>query len=361
MTQPDLEALRGILNLRVGDTARVIARHALPRPPTGWGLADGELNDLLAVLEEVKRSASLTRLFEAEGRLGPLGRVDVWDRRTSVLLLSGSAANPEVLSGRSIRTGNRDVLVVADGDRAVVRLVSSTDELIVATDGSSAWLLEVARNEAHPLRALDSYEPASQPSFRAPGLDELVGDDPGPAWLVDAYRRLAARATTEDAAAAVGLVHRLWSPSTAEGRRFLVERALAGEATDGPPARVKDVVRGVPEDVWTYLEGVVMERSDDLLERLRRVGSVVAQDPADAAAVVHELLLERDDLESLAVLLELTGRREHVAPTLELLDREAITHLTALADAASSAAQDERLLTVHWQEPGRWWAEIARP
>ena len=91
----------------------------------------------------------------------------------------------------------------------------------------------------------------------------------------------------------------------------------------------------------------------------RVAGAVSA--PEEVAALASRVIEQRDDLASVEWTLQAADGHAAISLTraLEAVDEDAQAILSAFAFAPDLGDED-RILSVHWQEPERWWGALAR-
>lgn len=184
---------------------------------------------------------------------------------------------------------------------------------------------------------------------------ELTGGVDGPAWLLTEVEALASSPYIVHRLASMGIVLRLWQPSGAAATA-----ALRWSSGPRPATRVKEWLGRVPEDELTALCDLSVEAAGLLFERLAELQELATLDDADAVrSLARRILEERDELESLARVLDLAARATAVADTLRNFDSLAVAHWSAFGELEDLVAT-ERFRSVAWQEPDAWWAVPAQ-
>jgi hypothetical protein len=179
---------------------------------------------------------------------------------------------------------------------------------------------------------------------------ELTGGADGPAWLVSEVQALAGSPNVVHRLASMGIVLRLWSPTGAAATAALRWSGVR------PAARVKEWLARVPRDELSALCEVSVEAAGLLFERLAELRELATHDEGQSVrSLASRILEERDELESLARVLDLAGRASAVADTLRAFDSQAVAHWSAFGELEDRVAT-EHLRSVAWQEPDAWWA-----
>ena len=154
---------------------------------------------------------------------------------------------------------------------------------------------------------------------------------------------------------AAGLCARLYEPFTPRGRTELVTRWLQGQAQD-PGVHVRRWARSLlPEELDTLqdLALAVVDRVSGLLDHLE---ASMAPSEDWWRLALHDLCVERDDLESVAFLLAEARRADRLQPALRGLD-EAATRFAASIPLVIEV-DDEQLRRARLGDPFAWWVTI---
>ena len=184
------------------------------------------------------------------------------------------------------------------------------------------------------------------PDFVAPAmptLDALLEGLSAPEWLRRAYAEMADPVPFRRAAA-LGLVARLWEPTTARDRATLRDWLRAGRGTVA--SRVKDYLAQSPETVTfgdrdDFLAGV-RAAADRLLDRLEYCGNCAETREFDSLVSYADLARqERDDLASVRVVLWMMGEKDAVSDlddALSIIDRMGWLHRSMFDHATAARA-----------------------
>lgn len=185
------------------------------------------------------------------------------------------------------------------------------------------------------------------PDFAAPAmptLDVLLEGLSAPEWLRRAYTEMADIPVPFRRAAAMGLVARLWEPTTARDRATLREWLRAGRGTVA--SRVKDWLAESPETV-TFGDrddfiADVRDAADRLLDRLEYARDCAETREFDSLVSYADLARqERDDLASVRAVLWMMGEKEAVSDlddALSVTDRMGWLHRSMLDHATAARA-----------------------
>jgi len=190
--------------------------------------------------------------------------------------------------------------------------------------------------------AWDRWQPLpSQFSGEVPTASALIGANSLEPWLEARYSELASSGYIMEAAAAVGLLVRLWVPTGTQ---------MAGATPpSGPAARWAE---GLPSRELDALERFALERSGRLQEELYELPGMGA-DPTPQD--VRRMAYDRDALECVLTVLRLAGRGTMLAPELGHCDDAAITVASALP-ITPGLENDPLLRAVGRKRPFAWWA-----
>jgi hypothetical protein len=203
-------------------------------------------------------------------------------------------------------------------------------------------------------RSLTKWKVSASPEVPPPPVEAWFARDPGPRWLEDTARRLAASASSFDRAAAAGLVVRLWHAQGTERARDSLRRLMAGEPT--PWSVPHTWFAGLGAEVHAAVERWAHARLHDLLEELPEIAEGAVAGDGTARGRLLGWLHVRDDLESVARLLGELGWFR-VAKELRCLDEEAAVRGTAWLFV--EAFDDARLFAAGADDPDCWWGSLA--
>jgi len=259
-----------------------------------------------------------------------------------------------VLRGTVYETGSDDRLLVINSSHEPVTVREDRWLLDLDRGHAQAWLL--APEEGPRL----SPPPQGDPGLAVPdwpGTQSFLGTLTSPPWLLRRAELLSASVDPLDLLCAVGLLIRLWSPTSAEDRRAALQAAMAGD----PPiaARARTWLIQVPD--WDGVRAAILDRAADLLERLQDLPLLAEQDRALAQAAAGRFLADRDDLASLQASLLTAGHDGAVLlHALEDLDRAVVDHSALLSDLLVLDVDDPWLRAIGRAEPEHWWGALVR-
>ena len=329
-----------------------------------WWMILGGAAGVTAV---IGAAIALRALAGGRGAMGPVepAPMDGIDRTRCDLMRLTSGDRPVVLEGEfedpaAVRGeayfGDRRIVIPTAGPRAVVRTVIQGEDVRIVVDGGAVRVFRVLAAPDAPAGA-PGRQHSSVPHARLapPSLADLPGAADQEAWLRDAVADKLASDRYADRVIGIGLIARLWTPVGSDEAERSLRALLDGEAaTPAMAARrwAQDLDRETCEELGQH--GIEAARS--LRARLDGSGEAIAA--AVAEAFVLGLVLQRDDLESLATVLRFAGASSHLDAALDQLDRSAVTHLTALSSVVG-LGEDDRLRAVAWQEPDAWWGGLA--
>jgi hypothetical protein len=187
-----------------------------------------------------------------------------------------------------------------------------------------------------------------------PTVNEIMGEFTTPKWLREEAEFKMAGAFL-DQCVGLGLLTRLWVPSSEEEEEERIQRILNGG--DAPVGRAREFWRGLPaQDRRGVLRSALL-RTDDLHEDLITLRHWVAADPVAAAPLALDWLRRRDDLEGLLFLMCGTGEARVLAGALQTLDDHAAAEHSIWFFLPPF--DDERLRAVASEDPYAWWGDLA--
>lgn len=226
----------------------------------------------------------------------------------------------------------------------LVELQGTERELVLAGEpgrggrGSRMVLLEVRRKTTTVTAAQD------MPSALLEGLHA----EP---WLSEHVHRLELRGTLTHRAAAAGLVARLWIPHHPDDRELVRQG-------DGAAARARRLVASFSADEVGSLLDDALGWVHRLTQSMAALQRTAVSAPQDVPRLSHAWIAERDDLESVHWALTVHARQAPLTNALAELDQHASSCASVFA-FAPELGDDDRVLAVHWQEPGQWWGAFA--
>jgi hypothetical protein len=319
-----------------------------------------ELGDAAAVPVDVDGPALdawLLRAANDQPEFEPLDvgaapvRVERWQHGTQVV-------SAELTEPGSIRiTG----AVTDDRGRLLFAGTAPGRAVFVTARGRYALLVEGKRLRFWRVFGDDELEPrdgepipdrAAVVADAMPSPESLLGLVEGEDWLVARVSALSVSPSVLDRATALGLLARLHRPVVAPREAVLAALADPAATTAGRVVAWACAATPTLLDYVAFLAGSVL---DVLLEDLDADIADLEDDQPEVAAT--RVGLARDDLESVCVLLEASGRGDGLRAGLDGYD-----HQIALHGAFAFSLQpvdDPQLRAVGWQEPSAWWGRLA--
>jgi len=183
------------------------------------------------------------------------------------------------------------------------------------------------------------------PDIACPPVAEWAQVSQAESWLVAAAERLANSARQLERVAGAGLLSRLYV-SPAEVMIPLADR---------PIVRAKVWAQGLSAEQVEMILDRTCEASWALMERIGSLQSL----PAELQTrELRSILLDRDDLESIKLILCLIGSEARLAENLRDLDTVAKAHMSAMANLLPPIEEDpeaDRLIAVTACDPSAWW------
>ncbi len=185
---------------------------------------------------------------------------------------------------------------------------------------------------------LRGWKPPPFPAIRPP-FSQIIGSLSCEEWFKQAVETLQASPWPLDQLAAMGMIVRLWKPTSRSERDAL----LAGKV--GHPA-----VR-----VWAFLKTIrpaTLDRLDSL--GFAQINGMIydanadelVQDPVEMLGLLHD----RDKIESILVMLEHLGRGVRMRAVLEVIDE--------LLKRGVEVGPDKWLAAVFEVDPDAWWGRL---
>jgi hypothetical protein len=273
----------------------------------------------------------------------PLGaplELSVWQEQEGVFRVSRRAPGQvNVVRGAARQVDRQTFHLDARSEAVVLRAsLDSGDDIVLCLERTACRFFRIAS----PLDV--------------PGIEKFTDGVECEAWLSAEYRDFANSPGLADRVAAVGLLLRLFQPSTADARRRLLQETLASGS------KVVREVRRWATELSPAICGrcaETLEANAEMLEDALVEVDAAFERGADAArALATYIALERDRLECIAAVLALRGDVSEQRSALDRLDEQAGLRLSQLGSAGIQDPLLERSAEV---EPFAWWAAIAVP
>ena len=347
-----LDKLRELLGLSAGDS--LIEDERLPAPATGvgHGLGSAAIEAELSPqsIEAILLQPNFTRDADLGRRLG-LDSVARWDGDARVIVLGDApvlarAGAAELVPdlGWLIDTRGNTAAVVIEG-------ASSREATYLSAD-NGALILGHVEYAAPPTSAFVFRD---APQLELPDLGSLLESLGVKRWLRDEISTRAASESVLVRAASVGLTARLAMGELDDPDR--VFHAIVGGGTD-PLDTLRSWARGLPGEVVTYLEASALDEAELVAGQIDEIEKVFSKDHEEAARTALRSRLRRDDLESVAYVLQQARTDTVLVDALKALDRRATSHLTTY-DLVTDADVDPPLFgAVSAAQPDAWWGTV---
>lgn len=203
------------------------------------------------------------------------------------------------------------------------------------------------------MKRLDDWALPNPPQVEPPSPSQLTGGLGAEPWLETAAMQRLDSDSPLDRCVAVGLMGRLWSPTSKDAAAAARQRSLSGT---GPGQDGRVWWLSLSEPVRGAVVRDALLRADDLADALDELMHAVAEDPLKARSSLLAWLHERDDLASLAFLARATESGQALLVALEQLDETASTHHSMWAFVPGF--RDERLLAVAHRDIDAWWGRL---
>jgi len=189
-----------------------------------------------------------------------------------------------------------------------------------------------------------------------PALSSLLEGASAPKWLDEAYGVRSSSPSLVTRIEALGLVARLWSPTTAADRKLAVIWMRAGRGT--PAQRVVDwLVRNDGTAIAAEAAYLAVGNAIGLFDRITSMSDLAEQvGDVEMRDIVTGTRIDRDDLESVAAIAYLAGAESHgLRAALDAIDECALVRMTLISDRGAQA-ESPRLDALVRESPDAWWA-----
>jgi hypothetical protein len=326
-----------------------LASAAPPSDQTGYGLAPGAA--AAVGIDEIAHSAWFSPA-NLELAAPELESVRYWDLDPRVVALEASHEAVLKSEGDVLLDEGR---VVLDGRArgCAVRLATAAGELVVTNVAGRILVLRVLSSSMTRERA-ELAPREDEPVSAVPSPEHLLDGLGCAAWLLEATKALALSSRLADRVAALGLLGRAWSPPDAAARAAFARGDLVV-----PIVRVRAWAETLAEPTLDSLTTIALRDAEDWQRALESELLSLVADPEAGAPLAVLLLHRRDNLESIAWVLDSVGRGDRLRLQLDELDARSRTHASALRAAGEVLAADERLASLAWQAPEFWWGQLA--
>jgi hypothetical protein len=311
--------------------------------------AEGRTGTARALATLAAASSFSTPRIDAAGRVGM--RVSVSDERPSVVRVIDEASQP--VTARSAGAAGAWIEHdLQDPGTVFVDLELAPLVSVGRTNGSGL----VLRRDGRGLFIGDFYPPplATAPlaPVRAPIESWCQGDVD--LWLVDQVKQYAGTDDSWRQAVAAGIFARLRQVGLEA--RETIARLLAGDLAvidDRPRAWARDLSAQQVETLVDFAL-VIADRVEGTLDDL---WAHMAPGEKWWVATFRSAAIERDDLESVRLLLVERGVADRVQRTLNSIDHRGREMVAGIPRVVS--IEDERLYRARLADPEAWWARLA--
>lgn len=285
--------------------------------------------------------------------------IDRWDLNPGIVRVTADVegAPLEVRAGHHHAHDPGDVVFDTRTEPAVVVYDNPAGALVVHI---RAGHIALARIREPSASALSAFERAPKPAAVAlpdlPPLGDLLEGAASPEWLATEYRERSESSSLVDRFAALGLVARLWEPTTAADRKMVMEWLRTGRGTSA--SRVADWLAAHGGAAAAASVGErVLAAAVGLLDRVSHVDELaVGLSDAEMARVIAGIRLDRDDLESAVVAMHLAGADTSAArEAAAAIDDRARVRLTTITHLGAMSTGSERLSATARELPDAWW------
>ncbi|MDO9016900.1 MAG: hypothetical protein Q8S73_20455 [Deltaproteobacteria bacterium] len=303
-----------------------------PTPtPTVERRADERLPAAVGVFQRSGAERRIVVLESSDGAVRPLAGTVVF-------------LDPDV---HSPHPGGRVVMDARPGPVAL-QVVVEGSEYVILLDAEG--VLRVGRIERAPARVVDV------PRVELPSFEGLTPDSVG--WFAGREAAPWLRVTLEGHARSPWVLDRVGAAGTA-ARFDLPTFDEAGSVLPGANGAARAWARAIPKAQADLLEATACDAARGLHHQLAgQVELGVARDPGEPGAL-RSLCLARDDLESVAFVLESAGRGSTLRSLLRAFDEQAQEQLVDLV-VDEALLEDPRLAQVAWSDPLAWWGAVGR-
>lgn len=190
---------------------------------------------------------------------------------------------------------------------------------------SHLLVLEKKKGENMELiKALYNMQNESEVVMSTPNVSQLIGDASAKPWLIQTAKTLATGSVLQRTAS-LGLLARLWVPTTKEEQNALTHNMIRGDKTT--PVEDRCIAAfDLPKNSIEEIEQMACHKCSIVEEDIEALVKTV-EDHMPDAALAHSILLERDDLESIHFMLSKKDAGIALQEALEILDYSIISRL----------------------------------
>lgn len=232
--------------------------------------------------------------------------------------------------------------------------------LVYVAEGAQIWIVAdhgVLRAERIATRSevMEADESAESPAVKSghgvlPRASEVVDVTWIAPWLLERVRHFEAFQGPYEAIAALGHVAR-FAMATARARGSALEPLVYGQAPS-PAAQVAEIARSLSEGLRERAYEIALDRADRILDDLDVLEELVLEGDEHARFAAESIRLERNALDSVALVLRAAGDKR-LDEVLEALDDRAWARI-GIMDAAGPA-ESEELAQAAIESREIWW------
>jgi hypothetical protein len=216
---------------------------------------------------------------------------------------------------------------------------------------------DIENPASEAMRELETWVPEAVPVLPRVRPEEVFRDWSRAKWLEDLARLALESSDPLENLAGAGAIGRLWLPTDSKERARLVEEMLDGSENPIIESSVAPF-RRLTNEQRDQLDSLATARSSLFSGLFDEVQHDVEEGDDRARRSARALLLERDDLESILLILSELDSGSQLRAALEVVDEEARLRIDVvdLADPENHP----RLSAVSWQDPQAWWGRRRR-
>lgn len=345
----NVDQLREALGLSAADS--LVEELRIDAPTTGVGrglsLAGAEAGLSERAIQAMLAQPNFTPAPDLDRYLGTTSAAR-WDHDERFVLLgdvpvarSAGAAEDVPHLGWVIDTSGSDAVITLEDVR------SHEIKYLSAANGSI--LLGRIERAMPSTNAIAFREP---PRLELPDLRSVLESLGTKRWLRDEIEQRSTSASVLVRIAAAGLTLRLAMSELDDPDR--VFNAMVRSEPD-PVDVVRTWARSLAHEAIVYIEAAALDEAGTLADQVEELTKLVSTNHTETARLALWLRQRRDDLESVATVLQQAAADTIVIDAMSALDRRASTQLSAF-DIVSDPDSDPLLLSaVAAAQPGAWW------
>ena len=200
--------------------------------------------------------------------------------------------------------------------------------------------------------ALREMAPVELPKLKSPNIDEILEGFSAHDWLKKEVAELA-EGSFIDKLAAVGLLGRVWMPITTREMNALFTLNFRGYESF-VSHNIENYIKNISEHDLFFIEKLAIEAVGTLEDELEELKKLVLDDDPASAKYGLNILLERDNLESVLFCLKRAGIGNKLIRALESFDYAAA--ISAVTFREADIPENDRLRAVALSDPSTWWS-----